>query len=89
MNARPLALVCAGFPLWGGVAEADSPWRTVNVTAATCVDGNTASTAALVRGETATARLERAGLPARLVRHDGRATTLGGRPRHLVAQGPS
>jgi FAD:protein FMN transferase len=46
-------------------------WRTVSVAAATCVDANTASTAAIVRGESAPAWLEGLGLPARLVRTDG------------------
>jgi thiamine biosynthesis lipoprotein len=68
---------------------ADSPWRTVTVTAATCVDANTASTAALVRGESAAAWLGREGLPARLVRRDGRATTLAGWPPDPVADGQS
>ena len=46
-------------------------WRTVSVAAASCVDANTASTAAIVRGR-AGRRLARAlGLPARLVDADG------------------
>jgi thiamine biosynthesis lipoprotein len=47
-------------------------WRTVTVAAATCVDANTASTAAIVRGEVAIDWLASLGLPARLVRADGR-----------------
>ena len=46
-------------------------WRTVSVAAATCVDANTASTAAIVRGHDAVSWLELAGLPARLVGLDG------------------
>ena len=59
---------------------ADSPWRTVSVAAATCVDANTASTAALVRGEDAELWLRDQRLPARLVHRDGRVVTLGGWP---------
>jgi thiamine biosynthesis lipoprotein ApbE len=50
---------------------AQSPYRTVSVAAATCVDANTASTAAMVRGALAADWLESTGLPARLVTHDG------------------
>ena len=50
---------------------ARSCWRTVTVAAATCVDANVASTAAILRGERAVSWLEGLGLPARLVRHDG------------------
>ncbi len=46
-------------------------WRTVSVAAATCVAANTASTASIVRGESAAGWLEGLGLPARLVRADG------------------
>jgi len=52
-------------------APADSPYRTVSVAAATCVDANTASTAAIVRGRRGADWLESTGLPARLVTHDG------------------
>jgi FAD:protein FMN transferase len=61
-------------------APADPPWRTVSVTAATCVDANTASTAALVRGEAAAPWLHAQHLPARLVRTDGSVLTRGGWP---------
>jgi len=50
---------------------AESPYRTVSVAAATCVDANTATTAALVRGAAAADWLDSTGLPARLVTHDG------------------
>jgi thiamine biosynthesis lipoprotein len=49
---------------------ADEVWRTVSVAAATCVDANTASTAAIVRGREALSWLRLAGLPARLVGAD-------------------
>jgi thiamine biosynthesis lipoprotein len=52
-------------------APADSPYRTISVAAATCVDANTASTAAIVRGRRGADWLESTGLPARLVTHDG------------------
>jgi thiamine biosynthesis lipoprotein ApbE len=52
-------------------APADSPYRTVSVAAATCVDANTASTAAIVRGRRGADWLESTGLPSRLVTHDG------------------
>ena len=43
---------------------ADSCWRAVSVAAATCVDANTASTAAILRGERAAGLAGRAA-PAR------------------------
>jgi thiamine biosynthesis lipoprotein len=46
-------------------------WRTVSVAAGSCVDANTASTAAMVMGEAAPQWLEQQRLPARLVRKDG------------------
>jgi thiamine biosynthesis lipoprotein len=46
-------------------------WRTVSVAAATCVQANAASTAAIVLGERAAYWLGGHGLPARLVRLDG------------------
>jgi thiamine biosynthesis lipoprotein ApbE len=56
------------------------PWRTVSVSAATCVDANTASTAALVDGHGAGGRLAADGLPARLVHADGWVHTVAGWP---------
>ena len=47
------------------------PFRTVTVVAATCLDANIASTAAIVRGESAIDWLTSCGLPARLVENDG------------------
>jgi len=64
---------------------AQSCWRTVSVAAATCVDANIASTAAILRGAHAVAWLGRLRLPARLVRHDGSVVTVAGWP----AQGSS
>jgi len=59
---------------------AQSCWRAASVAAATCVDANTASTAAILRGERAAAWLAGLGLPARLVRHSGEAVTIAGWP---------
>ncbi len=56
---------------------ADSVWRTASVTAASCLDANIASTAAIVRGAEAADWLEALGLPSRLVGVDGSV-------RHLV-----
>jgi thiamine biosynthesis lipoprotein len=56
------------------------PWRTVSVSAATCVEANTASTAALVRGHGAGGWLAGHGLPARLVHGDGWVHTIAGWP---------
>jgi thiamine biosynthesis lipoprotein len=61
-------------------APAEGPWRTVSVAAATCVDANTASTAAIVLGERAVEWLRRQQLAARLVGHDGHVLTVGGWP---------
>jgi thiamine biosynthesis lipoprotein ApbE len=58
----------------------DTPWRTVSVAAATCVDANTASTCAMVIGAAAPGWLEERRLPARLVAHDGSVVTAGGWP---------
>jgi thiamine biosynthesis lipoprotein len=57
------------------------PWRTVTVAARTCVDANTASTAAIVLGEEALGWLATRGLPARLVDRDGALTRIGGWPQ--------
>jgi thiamine biosynthesis lipoprotein len=55
-------------------------WRTVSVAAGSCVDANTASTAALVLGERAPDWLRGTALPARLVRTDGSVLRLGAWP---------
>ena len=57
-----------------------SCWRTVSVTAGSCVDANTASTAAIIRSEAALAWLQEACLPSRLVRLDGTVETTAGWP---------
>jgi thiamine biosynthesis lipoprotein ApbE len=57
-----------------------SCWRTATVAAATCVDANVASTAAILRGERAIGWLQRLRLPARLVRHDGGVVRVTGWP---------
>jgi FAD:protein FMN transferase len=57
-----------------------SCWRTVSVTAGSCVDANTASTAAIIRSEAALAWLREACLPSRLVRQDGTVETTAGWP---------
>ena len=58
----------------------DGPWRTVTVVAASCVDANTASTAAIVRGADAPAWLSARGLPSRLVDQGGTVTRCAGWP---------
>jgi thiamine biosynthesis lipoprotein ApbE len=55
-------------------------WRTVSVAAATCVDANIASTAAIIRGHSAPAWLAGLGLPARLAGEDGHVRTVAGWP---------
>jgi thiamine biosynthesis lipoprotein len=62
-----------GTPAAGG-------WRTVSVAAASCVDANTASTAAIVLGPGAPAWLAARGLPARLVAVDAAVRTVAGWP---------
>lgn len=64
---------------------ATGPWRSVTVVAPTCLRANTATTAALVKGDAALAWLRSTGLPARLVSHDGALVTLGGWPREVAA----
>jgi FAD:protein FMN transferase len=59
---------------------ADSRWRTVSVAAATCVDANIASTAAIVLGDEAPQWLADRRLPARLVDLAGDAITSSGWP---------
>ena len=65
--------------------SAITPWRTVTVTGATCVDANAASTAALVLGADAPAWLGLRGFSARLVRHDGSVAFVGDWPRIRAA----
>ena len=60
---------------------AEPVWRTVSVAAGTCVDANTASTAAVIRGRQALGWLAGLGLPARLVDATGVVFTVAGWPR--------
>jgi thiamine biosynthesis lipoprotein len=55
-------------------------WRAVTVAAASCVDANTASTAAIVLGEAAPGWLSDRGMPSRLLARDGRVTHVGDWP---------
>jgi thiamine biosynthesis lipoprotein ApbE len=66
---------------------ADSCWRTVSVAAATCVDANTASTAAIIRSERAPGWLACQHLPARLVGHGGEVVTVAGWPAGTTSEG--
>jgi thiamine biosynthesis lipoprotein len=59
---------------------ANEVWRTVSVAAASCLDANVAATAAIIRGEAASAWLSKLGVPARLVRPDGSVVRVGGWP---------
>ena len=59
---------------------AEPVWRTVTVTAASCVDANTASTAAIVRGRRAPDWLAALGLPSRLVDAAGAVHRVAGWP---------
>jgi FAD:protein FMN transferase len=59
---------------------ASAHWRTVTVAAASCVDANTASTAAIILGEDAPSWLAVHGLPGRLVRYDGLTNSVSGWP---------
>jgi FAD:protein FMN transferase len=79
--ATSSTVVRPGHILDPGTGEpVDSPWRTVTVAARSCVAANTASTAAIVLGETAPGWLAARGLPARLVAHDGSVMCVGGWP---------
>ena len=68
-------------------APVELPWRTASVAAPTCVEANTAATAAIVLGSTAPAWLARAGYPARLVSVAGDVTRLNGWPEPDQALG--
>ena len=59
---------------------AEPVWRTVSVTAGSCVDANIASTAAVIRGREALGWLAKLGLPARLVDSTGVVFTVAGWP---------
>ena len=57
-----------------------SAWRTVSVAAASCLDANIASTAAIVRGREAVSWLTSQKLPSRLIGTDGHALHVAGWP---------
>jgi thiamine biosynthesis lipoprotein len=57
-----------------------TPWRTVTVAAATCVDANAATTASIVLGDAAPVWLAGLRVPARLVAADGQVLAIGGWP---------
>lgn len=61
-------------------APAQIIWRTVSVAAASCLDANVATTAAIVLGHGAVEWLSRRALPARLVRASGDVVTVAGWP---------
>jgi thiamine biosynthesis lipoprotein len=67
----------------GGIATSSTTVRrwTATVVAATCLDANIASTAAIVMGVKAVAWLEAHRLPARLVERDGAVHRVSGWPR--------
>jgi thiamine biosynthesis lipoprotein len=65
-------------PRTGDVAA--QSWRTASVAANSCVDANTASTAAIVLGWSAPGWLTAARLPSRLVCHTGHVLTVAGWP---------
>ena len=60
--------------------SANGFWRTATVAAASCLDANTASTAAIIRGRGAEGWLESMCLPGRLVGVDGSVRHLAGWP---------
>jgi thiamine biosynthesis lipoprotein len=62
-----------------------TPWSTVTVAGATCLDANAASTAAVVLGADAPGWLASRGLPARLARLDGGALSVAGWPSEREA----
>jgi thiamine biosynthesis lipoprotein len=64
----------------GSGLPAEPVWRTVTVTAARCVDANTASTAAIVRGRGSPDWLAGLRLPSRLVDAAGRVHRVAGWP---------
>jgi thiamine biosynthesis lipoprotein len=61
-------------------ASAATPWKTVSVTACTCVEANLASTAAVILGDAGPDWLAARNACARLVDTTGRVSTVGGWP---------
>ncbi|HKB29814.1 MAG TPA: FAD:protein FMN transferase [Streptosporangiaceae bacterium] len=76
LNDRPVHHIVN--PATGEPAR--SRWRTVTVAAATCLDANTASTAAIIRDYRAPRWLAGLRLPARLVHVDGSVVRVAGWP---------
>ena len=66
-------------------APAAPVWRSATVAARTCVEANTASTAAIILGRTAARWLSERGLTARLVDQQQRVVHIGGWPEGLAA----
>jgi len=66
-------------------APAEPVWRSVTVAAPTCVDANTASTAAVVLGRDAARWLTERGFTARLVDRQRRVVRVGGWPEDVAA----
>jgi FAD:protein FMN transferase len=66
-------------------APATPVWRSVTVAGETCVEANTASTAAVVLGHEATGWLSDRGFSARLVDHQHRVVHIGGWPEEVAA----
>jgi thiamine biosynthesis lipoprotein len=66
-------------------APAAPVWRSVTVAAPTCVEANTASTAAVVLGRDAARWLSERGLTARLVDQQHRVIRVGGWPQDVAA----
>ena len=64
---------------------ATTPWRTVSVAAASCVDANVAATAAVVLGAGAPGWLAARGMPSRLLSEAGVATCVAGWPEEDLA----
>jgi thiamine biosynthesis lipoprotein len=65
--------------------SAPAVWRTVTVAAASCVDANIASTAAVVRGKPALRWLQSLNLPSRLVDSTGGVRRIAGWPAEAIA----
>jgi len=61
-------------------APATEHWRTVTVSAGTCVDANIATTTSIILGPAAPTWLAERNLPGRLVRPDGQVVTVAGWP---------
>jgi len=67
---------------------ADGPWRTASVVAASCVDANSAATAAIIQGSAAEPWLAGLGLAARLVATSGEIRYIGTWPVPMAAATP-